>query len=81
MPDWLICLISGLGGSAVGVGVAWGGFSARLRRVEQDVSKCVTREVYAAQQSSLTEKLTRIETMVERLFDRHDGFTRTPQPR
>lgn len=76
----IAAVVCGVLGGVVGVAVAWGAASARLKRVEDDVAKCVTREVYAANQTALDAKLTRIETMVERLFDRLTGYARTPRP-
>ena len=59
--------------------VAWGRTAARLKRVEEDVAKCVVREVYTAQQTALTERLTRIESMLERVLDR-TGHRRNDDP-
>ena len=79
MPEWLATALTAAVPGALLAAVAWGAMTARLRRVEADVANCVVREVYNAQSNAITERLTRIEAMLERVLDRtprrHDDPT------
>lgn len=75
MPDWLIAAIV----AAVPGVLAAGGLWVRVGHLEKEIGKCVTREVYALQQNAMTDKLNRIENIVERLYDRLTGYARTPK--
>lgn len=78
-PDTIIALAIQ---AVVGV-LALGGMWVKVHRLERDVGECVRREVYAAEMKPLNEKLSRVESLVERIYDRFASRREEsgPQPR
>lgn len=67
LPTWM----AGAGGALATGLVVWGSVKTKVERLESEVQRRVTTELFAMHVQNHTERFDRIETKLDRVIEKH----------